>query len=142
MPVFPNRVPDLKSIGPIIEVVVYPPLPLFQHFRKEGKTPPSRKVIALIDTGASVSCIDESVAVDLGLVARDVIPVLTPSGVSMQKQYDLGIGLPNLTQNIIPVLSPGADLTNQPYRALLGRDILSYCTLIYNGWEDSYQLHL
>jgi hypothetical protein len=36
----------------------------------------------------------------------------------------------------------GVDLENQPYDALIGRDILKSCTLIYNGVEDSYQLYL
>jgi len=142
MPVFPNRVHDLKSIGPIIEIIIFPPLPVFLKFKTENKNPPSKKIIALIDTGASISCIDESVALDLDLIARDVVHIHTPSGTSVQKLYDLGIALPNLTQNIIPTLSAGANLTNQPYRALIGRDILSLCTLIYNGWDNSYQLHL
>jgi enamine deaminase RidA (YjgF/YER057c/UK114 family) len=39
-------------------------------------------------------------------------------------------------------IGDGADLEAQPYNALIGRDILSNCTLIYNGWDNSYQLHL
>lgn len=142
MPVFPNKVPNLQAIGAIIEVIIVPPQPVFIQQKKEGKIPPQKKVIALIDTGASSSCIDESIAKDLGLVVRDVIDVHTPSGSSKQNLYDLGFALPNLTQTIIPVLAPGADLKAQPYRALIGRDILSFCTLIYNGWDNSYQLHL
>jgi hypothetical protein len=80
MPVFPNRVPNLQNVGPIIEVVIFPPQPVFNKLRQEGKTPPDKKLIALIDTGASRSCIDDPIANELGLIARDVVRVQTPSG--------------------------------------------------------------
>jgi hypothetical protein len=142
MPVFPNRVPDLQHVGPIIEVVVFPPQPIVIKLRLEGKPVPSRKLIALIDTGASRSCIDDVIASDLGLTARDVILVQTPSGESQQFVYDLGFRMPGLQSNVISIMAIGANLTKQPYDALIGRDILKLCTLIYNGWDNSYQLHI
>lgn len=142
MPVFPNRVPNIQQIGPIIEVVIFPSQPVFNKLKSEGKVPPSKKVIALIDTGATKSCINDPIAKELGLIARDVIPVQTPSGTTQQPIYDLGFSLPSLTNTIIPTQALGADLDNQPYAALIGRDILSICTLIYNGWDNSYQLHI
>jgi hypothetical protein len=142
MPVFPNRVPNLQNIGPIIEVVIFPPQPVFNKLRQEGLVPPDRKLIALIDTGASRSCIDDPIANELGLIARDVVQVQTPSGSSRQYVYDLGFAMPGLQTTIIPITAIGANLTNQPYDALIGRDILKSCTLIYNGWDNSYQLHM
>lgn len=142
MPVFPNKVPDLKTIGPIIEVVVFPPPPVMQKLVKEQKEVPSKKVIALIDTGASGSCINNEIATELGLIARDVVKVGTPSGLTNQPIYDLGFALPSLTNSIMPIQGLGSDLEAQPYDALIGRDILRECTLIYNGWDNSYQLHL
>lgn len=142
MPVFPNKVPNLYELGPIIEVIIVPPVPVLKKIKDEGGTIPSKKVIALIDTGASNSCINNRIASELGLIARDVIDVKTPSGSSKQPIYDLGFALPSLVQNILPVTALGADLELQPYDALIGRDILKLCTLIYNGWDNSYQLHL
>lgn len=142
MPVFPNRVPDLQKIGPIVEIVIFPSQPVFAKLKSEGRTPPGKKVIALIDTGASGSCINDPIAKELGLIARDIVTVQTPSGSSSQPIYDLGFALPSLTTTIIPIQALGADLNNQPYNALIGRDILSLCTLIYNGWDNSYQLHI
>lgn len=142
MAVFPGRVPDLENIGPIIEVIIFPPEPVFKKFQEEGKPIPRKKVIALIDTGASCSCIDVSVAIELNLIAHDVVPILTPSGESMQSVYDLGLGFPTLSSNIIAVQAVGSDLAKQPYQSLIGRDILKHCTLVYNGWDNSYNLHL
>ena len=72
----------------------------------------------------------------------DVVQVQTPSGSSRQYVYDLGFAMPGLQTTIIPITAIGANLTNQPYDALIGRDILKSCTLIYNGWDNSYQLHM
>lgn len=142
MPHFANRVPDLRSIGPIIEVVVFPPAPVFQKLKSEGKVPPSKKVTALIDTGATASCIDVSLVAELGLIARDNVAVLTPAGPTRQDIFDLGFAMPSMALHIIPLTAAGALLGQQPYRALLGRDILSMCTLVYNGWDNSYHLHI
>lgn len=49
---------------------------------------------------------------------------------------------PQLGRKMFFIEVTGADLENQHYDALLGRDILENCTLIYNGWDDSFQLHL
>ncbi len=141
MPVFPNKVPDLISLGPVLEVVIFPPQPVFAQLKKENKPVPNKQVLALIDTGASGSCIDDSIAKILGLIARDIVEVGTPAGRVKQPVYDLGIGMP-LANNIFPVLACGANMIGQPYQALIGRDILHHCTLIYNGWDNSYQLHL
>jgi len=144
MPVFPNKVQNLQQIGPIIEVILVPPPPVIAQLKSEGKKPPSKKVIALIDTGASGSCINEPISKELGLIVRDIVPVQTPSGTTQQGVFDVGflLILPRIMTQPILIQALGSDLKNQPYQALIGRDILSYCTLIYNGWDNSYQLHI
>jgi hypothetical protein len=74
------------------------------------------------------------------LIIRDRQPVLTPSGQSEQNLYDIVITLANHTFGI-SLQAFGADLSKRPYDILLGRDVLSSCTLIYNGWDNSYNLH-
>lgn len=142
MPVFPNKVHDLQNIGPIIEVVVFPSEPIFNKMRSDGLIPMTKKLIALIDTGASGSCIDNETAKELGFIARDVSKIQTPAGESERPVYDIGFALPGLQTNILPVIAVGIDLAKQPYDALIGRDILKFCTLVYNGWDNSYQLHM
>lgn len=103
---------------------------------------PSKIANGLIDTGASVSCIDDSIAKELDLTAHDIVTVCTPSEIFSQPVYDLGFSLPNLTKVTFAIQALGAVLTSQPYDALIGRDLLALCTLIYNGWDNSYQLHI
>lgn len=142
MPHLIHRSPNLHLAGPIIEIVVVPPPAVIESLKKAGKAVPSQKAIALIDTGASGTCIDNSIAAALGLVSHDVRRVQTAGGEDTQQLYDAGIILPIAPQNIFVVQVLEAKIQNQPYRALLGRDILKRCTLCYNGWDNSYTLHI
>jgi len=142
MSVYYNQVENLHNIGPIIEVIVYPPQPVFQDLKSKNLNIPYAKIIGLIATGASHSCIDYNVAEQVELIPRDILEVATPSGLSKHPVFDAGFSLPNSRKSIIPIHVFGSNLTTQLYQALIGRDILRFCTFIYNGWNNSYQLHI
>jgi hypothetical protein len=76
----------------------------------------------------------------LGLQPTGTAPMLTPStGATPQDAdtYDVGIVIPNAQENplIFPVLAVSACelYAGQGFHALVGRDILARCLLIYNG---------
>lgn len=140
MPVFSFTSPNLELYGAIIEVEIWPDFAVIKSFTDKKNKAPSKKIIGLIDTGASCSAFDIPIATELNLVVRDKQPVVTPSGESEQYLYDIVITFPK--PNIgIPLQAFGVDLSKQPYDILLGRDILNSCTFIFNGWNNSYDLH-
>jgi hypothetical protein len=141
MPVFAYTLANLEANGATLEVNIFPPFPVITVLQSEKKTIPSRKLIGLIDTGASCTAFSAPIAVDLGLIARDKQIVYTPSGESEHPLYDIVISLAN-TSIGIPIQAFGAILDKQPYHIILGRDVLRSCTLIYDGWNNSYDLHL
>ena len=142
MPFFTKRVTNLQREAPIIEVTIFPPAPIVNQYNDRKELIPHHRAIGLIDTGASISCIDVKIAEQMGLIARDFIPVLTPSGVSNHFTYDITIVFPpELESKVFFVEVTGADLSQQPFDILIGRDVLEQCTLIYNGWDNSFQLH-
>lgn len=141
MPFLTTRVPDLHHAGPIIEIVIIPPQPVAIQLQKDGKPIPSKKAMALIDTGASSTCISQKIVDELGLIPFDVQKVHTAAGETQQLLYDAGVVLPVTQPNVIDVQSPCADLSGQPFHVLIGRDILSRCTLFYNGPDNSFSLH-
>ena len=53
---------NLQREGPIIEVVIIPPSPVAKLLQSQNLPIPSQKAIALIDTGATTTCIDNSIA--------------------------------------------------------------------------------
>jgi len=140
MPIFSYASPDIEISGAIINVNMWPDFAVIKNLTDQKLTVPNKSIIGLIDTGASCTAFDSILAGELQLVIRDKQPVLTPSGQSEQYLYDIVITLPN--QNLgISLQAFGADLSKQPYDILLGRDVLASCTLIYNGWDNSYDLH-
>lgn len=102
--------------------------------------PPPQRIRALIDTGASGSCMDPIVLRALGIQPTGVIAVNTPTtGMTpaICNQYDVSIVIP--APNSAPFQVPTTAVTEheffaaQGFHALIGRDILSRCVLIYNG---------
>ena len=86
-------------------------------------------VLLLVDTGASNSCIANTIAIDLGLdlLRRDV--VTTPGGVTQLGFYmaDIGIMPTNgTTFQRHEVLVGGALGQSPEYHGLLGRDLLAH----------------
>lgn len=140
MPILTFRSNNLQGIGAIIEVILVPSHAVGEKLKSEGKLIPSIKVIGLIDTGASTSCISQTIVDSLGLVPYDAQEVFHAGGASRQLFYDVGLILP-VTQNMImAVQAPCADLSKQPYQVLIGRDVLRFCTLFYNGNDNSFTI--
>jgi hypothetical protein len=104
--------------------------------------PTNIPIRALIDTGASCTCLDPQVIQSLGVPATGSVLVNTPSTGSTPHatdQYDVALLIPPGAQGqqglifpTIPVIA--SDLfAAQGIHALIGRDILKLCVLIYNG---------
>ena len=100
--------------------------------------PPPISVQGLVDTGASGLCIDPSIAKQLSLQPTGSVPMITPSTGTTPVNallYDVSIKIPHAGNSLdfdsIPAIE--SDLINQGFGALIGRDILSKCLLIYDG---------
>lgn len=104
---------------------------------------------ALVDTGASITCMDPSVLRGLSLTPTGSATINTPSTgntpVSVD-QYDVSIIIhgstaahPPLVFNTIPVIHTEL-LQSQGFHALIGRDILEHCLFYYNGTSGLFTL--
>lgn len=125
----------LKDRGPLIQVSVSIAQTFAVQLTQQGQSLPNPITgFALIDTGASMSCIDNNVAQQLNLPVINVANMASASHSSTQaniypvKFEILGWGI-TLDSN----QTMGAALQVQGLIALLGRDLLQHCILIYNG---------
>jgi predicted aspartyl protease len=127
--------------APIVNMIVGVSGARYQALTAAGQAiPPLQNVRALVDTGASGTCIDPLVFQALGLQPTGSIPVLTPSTGSTPVDadtYDVAISIPNgnlpaLVIHNMPVTASELFVA-QGFHALLGRDILQQCVLTYNG---------
>lgn len=89
---------------------------------------------ALIDTGASNTCVDEDIAQQLGLPVVDVVHIASAShALSEQNVYPLNIEFVGFPATVDAPHAIGAPLASQGLVALIGRDLLQRFTLFYNG---------
>ncbi len=89
---------------------------------------------AVVDTGASVTCIDNSFAKNLNLPIVDVVQMTSASHESTQQNvYPIQLQIVGSPIRIEIPHAMGANLAAQGLVALIGRDYLQHCTLHYNG---------
>jgi hypothetical protein len=103
--------------------------------------PPPVPIRALIDTGASCTCVDAKVLKTLRINPTGKMPIHTPSTSGQYpheaNQFDVfiviavGPALQAFASGTIPVIE--AELEHQGYKALIGRDILSKCLMVFEG---------
>lgn len=131
----------LKDRGPRISVEIHIPRALASFLTQKGEKIPSPITgSALVDTGASISAVDNTAVCNLGIQQIGVTQVLTPGGKQQQYLYAALLSFPEipLTVEISAVI--GSSLKEQGIIALIGRDVLSKCILIYNGPEGFISL--
>jgi hypothetical protein len=132
--------------GPIIGLAVGVSESRRQYLLNIGKTPPAAVFIrALVDTGASSTHVVDSVIAPLGLTTKGPVPVITASTGSapvLFDEYDVSLTIlhPEMGKvfEIVPILA--CEPLSNDYQAMLGRDILQYCSMFYNGPDGTFSL--
>lgn len=106
-----------------------------------GTSPNVRQVLALIDTGAVESCIDDALAQQLQLPLVNQQQASGVGGIHTLNVYLAFIAMP-LLATVQAGTFIGAQLSTggQPHLALIGRTLLSDTLLIYDGRSGSVKL--
>jgi hypothetical protein len=135
----PDGRPDVERLrkqGPALTVEISVPSDL------AAESPQSHVGLALIDTGASVTSVNEAPLRALGLRPTGVTEVATPSSPgSRQPVYPCVLSFPGTPLPAIPFNEVVAsDLTAFGVSVLIGRDILAHCQFIYNGPEGFWTI--
>jgi predicted aspartyl protease len=125
----------LHLAGPRVQVSVGLAQSFAEALLLRGEVIPDAVVgDALVDTGASHTCIDDAVAKNMGLPVVGRIKVGSASHHSTeQNQYPIRIEFlgAGITSNVLQ--APAAALAAQGLTMLIGRDILQEFLLVYNG---------
>lgn len=132
--------------GPILNVVISLPKPLVELYTKEGKKiPPVKSGAALIDTGATKSCIHNRIMQDLGINPTGIITSHTANGAKKCNVYPAHFSFPVAKFEIELASVVEVDLTGQHFNGqqiivLVGRDILMNSVFVYNGTLGIYTI--
>ena len=131
----------LEAAGPRLEMLISP---LDEHVRvimQSGEPAPAPVPgLALIDTGASTTCIDQDAATQAGLAVVDSGPMHSATHANEIVPIFAGRLMINGFIAVEANRAYGATLAAQGLVALIGRDILARCQLNYNGVDGSFSL--
>jgi predicted aspartyl protease len=125
----------LQQRGPLVQAAVTLQESMVTALTQQGKpTPQPVNGWALLDTGASSTCIDDEAAQKMNL---PVIGVGSMSSASHAKTasniYPIQIEFTGFPIRFQSPRTMGAALKEMGLLLLIGRDLLQHCTLFYNG---------
>ena len=137
--IYPSGPTKLFKDGARIEVKIRPPLWQIVKMKAAGQQPkkPMWKTEALIDTGATRTCIRDEIAQELNLkrVASGKIYSVAMSHKCAVYTAELEMGPFKFLRSIV-----GVPATHQEIDCLLGRDLLDRFTLVYSGPTKQFWL--
>lgn len=126
------NVSDLYTEGALVDIIIMPSIEYIKKKKLIKSEIPKTQVNALIDTGATSSCIDKSVINDIGLQCISTQEVKTPFESHICNLYATIFQIAD-TNEYFSLIVPEADLSRDNHKAIIGRDILKNCTFVYNG---------
>ena len=134
----------LMQRGPIVQVTIGVEQNIAQQLLSQGiPLPQPVPGVALIDTGATSTCIDEAIAQQLNLPVIDVVSISSASHVeTKQNVYPVLIEVVGIAIKFNAFRAIGVPLANQGIQVIVGRDLLQLCTLFYNGLIGSFTLSI
>jgi hypothetical protein len=144
----PHFILSHGPLGPLIDLYVGVSLPRFNALRVDGQTPPTPILAkALVDTGASNSAVDVTVIAALGVSAKRIASIITPSTGAVPHKchtFDVAIYIP-ISKDTVPWGKTShevtrAELKHQGFDVLIGRDILAEAIFIYDGKSSVFTL--
>lgn len=134
---------QISQKGALLLAFIGVSTPRRDALKAAGQTVPDIvQIQALIDTGASATCLDPSVLKTLSLTPTGSAIIETPSTEGKPvtvDQYDVSLIVPPADLKQIPLIVDTLPvvcvslLESFGYHALIGRDILEKCMLLYNG---------
>lgn len=132
---------DLIASGPTMMVLVGLSYDTFPDPHLDTMTPP---LYALIDTGASHTCVDKTLAIQLELPIRG--KPFSIAGIAGSETVNMHLGqiyMPALGETLSG-LFPAVDLAGggQPHKVLIGRDLLKACRMSYDGTTGDVEIEV
>ncbi len=142
VPVPPQAV--FAQRGPVVQVTIRVAQQIATQVLQSGGTlPPPVSGLALIDTGASTTCVDDAAAQKLQLPVIDVVKIASASHAETEQNvYPIQIEVMGLPITINAPRAVGTPLEPQGILVLLGRDVLQHTVLVYNGPAGSLSLSI
>jgi hypothetical protein len=126
----------LQRRGPILPIRIGLP----SASAKDGAETVMEEVQALVDTGASITAVNMSVAERLGLVATGSLELGGVTGSATRPIYGVRLVMPEPGYTFDPIQVVGADLNTPDFEVLIGRNLLCSMLMTYDGTRGQFAL--
>ena len=139
----PNATPPdlLFHFGLLLQVEISIPQSLAGVLTAANQQIPAAVVgAALVDTGATCCCVEESFLQQLRLQPINQVPMSGATGNRIQNAYQARLAFPGTPIPPLEMQVVGVQMNQGKTICLLGRDVLRHCVLIYNGPQGSYTI--
>lgn len=134
-------IPTLQDHGAIVEAEIHTSEDTFLAIKNHNGYDKYNSVKLLIDTGSNVSGIDAKIIERLKLKQyKDNATVDGVGGRLDFRFYRCILYLPIFKEKALPIDVIEGDYTHSPYDGVIGRDVLKYCSFVYDGWSDTFKL--
>ncbi len=136
MNTFVEKPGDLVQNGPLIAVQLCAP-------KETASTVPPMDALAEIDTGVLMTRIQEGVATSLGLEPIGTVKITTTATLAYKAyKYRIRLVVPcGEAFEVDAVEVPYMMRPNVRIKCLIGRDVLRYSILTYNGYMNTFSLN-
>ncbi|NQT82086.1 aspartyl protease family protein [bacterium] len=141
------QIQNMQAGGPLLPIRIELPSDVRELLtRNEEPVPPPIKVLGLIDTGATGTCISQNVCQQLNLQPDGAVKMLTAGHPVYVPVYTVQLSIeisPGkfLSIDRLPVAAP--PLAGQAnVGCLIGRDILAHSVFVYMGHANSISFSL
>jgi predicted aspartyl protease len=140
MPSFTTQIPNMQSVGPVVEVRLAVGTIIEEVLQRTGQSiPVPVQALAMIDTGATGTVVREDIVNQLNLNPVGITLINTPSSTNVQcYEYLMRLLFPNNV--IVESVVIAAPLHGQHIQCLIGRDVLRHGVFIYTGYMDAFTL--
>ena len=129
---------DIMQQGPVVEARVFPDERTFLNPAVRPRVP---KLRMLVDTGSNIS------APHLDIIQRLQLPldseqatVEAAGGTTTLNRYKCVLHLPAFGKKGLPIDILEGRFEDSPYQGVIGRDVLRFCKLTYDGLGNRFQL--
>ena len=133
--------PTLFDKGALVEAEIYQNERSFLQHKNQGTIAPRKRVKMLVDTGANISGLDRDLIdmLQLPLYSEKTF-VDGAGGIASLNRYRCVIYLDIFKQKALPLDILEGRFENSPYDGIIGRDVLRFCTMHYDGPSNCFRL--
>jgi len=133
--------PNLYTRGAMVETEIYPSERVFLEHKNQLSRKPMIKVKMLLDTGSNISGLDRILIDQLQLpLYSEKASVDGAGGLISLNLYRCVLYLNIFRQKALPLDIVEGRFGNSPYQGVIGRDVLKYCHMHYDGPSNSFRL--